>query len=341
MRVLVTGHTGFKGSWLSLMLKHLGHEVHGLSVNALPDSLFVSASLLDQVESNHFVDIRDFEALKTVLEIVKPEFIFHLAAQALVLEGYKNPYETFEINVSGTNNVIQASIESKVPYLTVVTSDKVYKQKESPIPFIESDSLGGKDPYSASKAAADLLTQCWAENSKTTKISIVRAGNVIGGGDYGADRLIPDLVRAHSHGKTAIVRFPEATRPWQHVLDCLSGYLRVLNHMFEGGNEGIWNVGPINQASISVRDICKHFEIEFENPLVWKELIDKSLLQTETLVLALNSTKMQSELDWRPKLVASEALEWTLRWYKDLSNGGQAYDLTMNQVEEYMSLDSF
>lgn len=338
MRVLITGHTGFKGSWMALMLAKLGHEIHGVSDELVPNSLYKLAEVKRVMSSQRFLDICDKAELNKAIKEIHPEIVLHLAAQAYVLESYRRPFETFETNVMGTINVLEACESNKIERLLVITSDKVYKIGQSNRPFVESDSLGGADPYSSSKAAADLATQSLSQGFTSTRVSIARAGNVIGGGDFGLDRLIPDLVRAHSNSETAFIRRPNAIRPWQHVLDCLSAYIKIMDSMFHSETSGIWNVGPDSTSTLTVREIADQFAQLLENDSLWltNEISQKQFEETE--VLSLNSQKIRGELGWIPKLDEEKAIEWTFQWYKGLFSKCSPFELTSNQINQYLSM---
>lgn len=338
MRILITGHTGFKGSWMALMLAKLGHEIHGVSDELVPYSHYKLAEVDRVMSSSRFLDIRDKVELKNAIQEVRPGIVVHLAAQAFVLESYRRPFETFETNVMGTINVLEACESNKIERLLVITSDKVYRIGESKRPFVESDSLGGVDPYSSSKAAADLATQSLSQGFTTTRVSIARAGNVIGGGDFGTDRLIPDLVRAHTNAETALIRRPNAIRPWQHVLDCLDAYIKIMDSMFSSETLGIWNVGPDSTSLLTVREIAEKFAQLLGNDSLWKtdEISPREFKETE--VLSLNSQKIREELGWIPKLDEEKAIEWTFQWYKGLFSKSSPFELTSNQINQYLSM---
>lgn len=338
VRVLITGHTGFKGSWMSAMLSTLGHEVHGLSHEVLQNSHFNLSEVHRYLASDSTSDIRDYESLKRGISSVQPDVVVHLAAQALVREGYRKPYETFDTNVRGTINVVKACQESQIAKVLIVTSDKVYKESKNIKSFSEEDALGGKDPYSASKAAADIASQSLAQLSEVTNISIARAGNVIGGGDFGQDRLIPDLYRAQISLTAAQIRYPKAIRPWQHVLDCLDGYIKIINQVPSTKNATIWNVGPHKDEQINVRTICEKTADYFANPTIFTEVLDTDDTLIENQYLQLNSSKIQRELGWTSRLDTSVAVEWTLYWYQSLLRGKSLSEITQKQINDYLYL---
>lgn len=244
MRYLITGHTGFKGAWLAAILKAQGHELVGISLPPLDKSLYKEAKLSDLFDQEYFIDIRNRDEFTKAIKESVADVAFHLAAQPLVRESYKFPIETFETNVMGTLNFLEGIKNSDISAAVVITTDKVYKNKNLTRGYVEDDELGGHDPYSSSKAAADIATQSWIASYETQNISIARAGNVIGGGDWGADRLMPDLVRAFSSSSKTEIRYPNAVRPWQHVADCLNGYIALSRKMLDDHLYGEWNFGP-------------------------------------------------------------------------------------------------
>jgi CDP-glucose 4,6-dehydratase len=236
MHYLISGHTGFKGAWLVMLLKSRGHEVSGFSLDPLKGSLFAEAKVAKLLLGDYRQDIRDFNGTLKVFKQTQPDVFIHMAAQPLVLESYKHPVDTFEINVNGTLNVLRAAQEVKsLKGQLIITTDKVYKNEGLKKAFKESDALGGDDPYSASKAMADILTQSWMNSFPKIPTAIGRAGNVIGGGDASPDRLIPDIIKNLKVGQAPQIRHPEYVRPWQHVLDCLNGYLFVIEHLLKRG----------------------------------------------------------------------------------------------------------
>lgn len=335
MRILITGHTGFKGSWLALMLNEMGHEVSGMSLDPEIESHYELSSIRGLIKEDIRADIRDKRSVLSSLDKSKPDFIFHLAAQPLVKEGYRRPEYTYEVNVNGTLNVLSAAeATSTVKGVLVITTDKVYANwDENRDPFSESDPLGYSDPYSTSKAMADLLSQSWLQNSTRLAIGIARAGNVIGGGDYGADRLIPDLVRNTKKNTDTLIRFPKAVRPWQHVLDCLYGYVLQMNHILDGNNE-VFNFGP---------DFGQYFEVEKITDIFltylgkgnWK--LDKEPHLREANFLTLDSRKAAQKLNWSNKFDLEKSLELTARWYSDYLQGNDLSKSSRSQVREYLS----
>jgi len=334
MHILVTGHTGFKGSWLSLLLDSLGHKVSGISLDPEPESHFVLSNIEECLVKDIRLDIRDKSALRKAFFEIYPDFVIHLAAQPLVKEGYRNPEYTYEVNVNGTLNVLHSAQESSNTIgVLVITTDKVYANSgDNNKPFSESDALGAGDPYSTSKAMADLLTQSWIENSKGPSVGIARAGNVIGGGDFGVDRLIPDLVRNTKRNQETLIRYPKAVRPWQHVLDCLNGYVKQMNSILEG-NQAIFNFGPDFGQYFEVEEVANKF-LEFLGTGSWK--LDKDPHPHEANFLTLDSRKAAKELNWSNKYDFQESLEFTANWYRNYLDRKNLAHTSRNQVWEYL-----
>ena len=318
-----------------MMLRELGHEIHGISLDPLPNGIFEKASVKELCKSDLRIDIRNKEALDAACQDTQPNFVFHLAAQPLVLKSYDEVYETYSTNVSGTLNVLDASQKSKsLRGVIVVTTDKVYLNHEEQRAFVESDALGGHDPYSSSKALADLLSQDWSRHHPDIPIGIARAGNVIGGGDVSPNRLVPDLINAIQTSKIPSIRNPKAVRPWQHVMDCLNGYIALMDHVVEG-NSGAFNFGPKNGDFHTVEEVTTH-TLNFFNESEWAQDSDKK--GKESGFLTLDSTKSQRVLDWENKLSFEQGLDWTLDWHKALFNGLNVKDFTISQIKNFFSL---
>jgi CDP-glucose 4,6-dehydratase len=346
--VLLTGHTGFKGGWLALWLKALGARVFGYALEP-PSSpnLWTVAALEDHIEHTHG-DIRDYKATEAVFQKCQPEFVFHLAAQPLVRLSYEEPKLTFDTNVGGTVNVLEAVRHSpSVQVLVNVTSDKCYDNKEWVWGYRESDPLGGHDPYSASKGCAELIFQSYlksffAKASLTGALPIgaasARAGNVIGGGDWGRDRLLPDCIRALSTNDPIAVRNPHAVRPWQHVLEPLGGYLHLGAFLRESPEAyaGAWNFGPEGRSQLTVRDVVTRLIALWGNG-AWEDRSDPSAPH-EAHLLKLCCDKAHRELGWRGVLTTDECLSMTVAWYKAFYSGatpGDMYSLCVDQIREY------
>lgn len=333
-KVLVTGHTGFKGSWLTIWLKQLGAEVIGIALDPKTDrDLFFLAGLSDKIK-DYRQDIRNLNKIQEILTNEKPEVVFHLAAQALVLPGYENPVSTFETNIMGTVNILEACRNSEsVKQVVIVTTDKVYENKEQLAGYKESDNLGGHDPYSASKAAAEIVTQSY-NHSFIQSVATARAGNVIGGGDWSSNRIVPDCIRALENNETIIVRNPEAIRPWQHVLEPLSGYLMlpVKMAMDHEKYSGAWNFGPEETDIITVQALVEEILRYWgrgsrrENPDINKP--------HEAVILRLDINKSKNILGWKPLINTRKAVEMTVDWYKMYSDHN-AFQLCVSQINEF------
>lgn len=336
MRYLITGHTGFKGAWLAAMLKAQGHEVVGISLPALEKSLYKEADLGNLFSEEHFLDIRDRDKFTAGIKSSKADVAFHLAAQPLVRESYKTPIETYETNVIGTLNFLDGVKKSEIQAAVVITTDKVYKNKNLLRGYVESDELGGHDPYSSSKAAADIATQSWIASFECKNIAIARAGNVVGGGDWAADRLIPDLVHAFSQGRPAKIRYPNSIRPWQHVADCLSGYLALSEQMLKSGVTGEWNFGPAIDLETKVSRVANLAAQAWGNGASWELDADPQL--HEAGYLLLDSSKARNELKWCDKLNFEQTLEWTFNYYKNQVNGIAPCNLLQNQIRDFLAL---
>ena len=335
---LITGHTGFKGSWLVALLRNQGAKVSGISLDPVEGGIFRTAEIQELLVHDIRQDIRNGVELTRAFQDVSPDVVIHLAAQPLVLNSYEIPEETYETNVMGTLNVLKAAQgTSSVKATVIVTTDKVYRQ----VPgeehaFLETDALGAADPYSTSKAMADLLTQSWMASHPESRIAIARAGNVIGGGDVAANRLLPDLVRAFSDGQTASVRNPSSVRPWQHVLDCLAGYVLLAEGLLTGeAKNGAYNFGPDPQITLQVREVADMAASTWGADATWKAI---ELSQPhESSFLTLDSTKSKAKLGWSEKLSPSEAISWSVSWSREQTSGRQAQLLTMEQIALFQS----
>lgn len=334
-RVLITGHTGFKGSWLTLILLRLGAHVSGF---ALPPSgersLFTDLGLGSDVASIEG-DIRDFGSVRDALERSHPEIVIHMAAQAFVRRSYEDPVGTFETNVIGTAHVLEAARQDGgVRALVNVTSDKCYAGGDDTRPHKEGDPLGGRDPYSASKAGAESVTAAYrASFVALERLASVRAGNVIGGGDWGPDRLVPDLVRAASTGRTAILRSPAAVRPWQHVLDCLHGYLLLARRLWDDTDAAsAWNFGPPAREVTTVAALADRFT-ELWPGSNWRPDHGEHPPEAETLLL--DSTRARSLLGWRTHLNVDEAILWAVEAYRAMHEGTSAKEICESQIARF------
>ena len=344
-KVLVTGHTGFKGSWLCLVLKRLGADVYGFSLPPVTDrDLYISVNLGKHVDST-YGDIRDYSNLKMFLESLKPTLIFHLAAQALVLESYKNPLETISTNIIGTTNLLEAARTcGSVRAVINVTSDKCYQDAEAMRPYTEDAALGGRDPYSCSKACAELITSSWLHSfyaDQDISLCSARAGNVIGAGDWSQDRLIPDLFRAIETDTEPQIRHPNAVRPWQHVLEPIFGYITLATRMLGDQNrihQGAWNFGPDMNNFISVSSLLQRIDRLVEGKLTPKLSNDPiPTAYHESNILTINSEKAKQNLQWRPMLSLEETIEWTVAGYQKQLQRGDLASLVDSQLSTYLA----
>lgn len=336
MRYLITGHTGFKGSWLAAILKHEGHDLHGIALPPTESSLYSQAGLADVFSSEKFLDIRNRSEFIDAIRMSQADIAIHLAAQPLVRESYKHPIETFETNVLGTLNFLEGIQESSVRAAIVITTDKVYKNKNLLRGYSETDELGGHDPYSSSKAAADIATQSWVASFNTNNVSIARAGNVIGGGDWAVDRLIPDLVNSFSNRVQARIRYPNAIRPWQHVADCLNGYMSLSNAMISQGLTGEWNFGPAINVEATVAKVAELSSVAWGEGASWNMDSDPKLHEAGWLLL--DSSKARTQLKWDDKLSFEDSINWTLEFYKAVACGDNPRKLLDHQIASYLAL---
>ncbi len=341
--IIITGHTGFKGSWLSLWLKLLGANVIGISLGEVSFPSHFKVTNSELISTNYFLDINDLPSLKKIIKDHSPDFLFHLAAQSLVSVSYNNPIETWQTNLIGTLNVLESlrGLNKKCSAV-IITSDKCYKNVEWVWGYREIDELGGNDPYSASKAAAEILINSYVKTyfplDGNIRLASARAGNVIGGGDWAIDRIIPDAVRAWSNNQVLELRNPNATRPWQHVLEPLSGYLLLASKLDKDHslNGEAFNFGPQHSNHYSVLDLMNTAKLYWDRAS-WKETQDQ-LAIPESNLLKLNCDKASNMLQWRPVLDFKETLEITIQWYKSFYQEDMIpYDLTINQINQFCS----
>ena len=317
------------------MLQMQGHTVSGISLDPPEKSLFNQAKLGNIFQNDLRIDIRDSIELSFAVKRIDPEIIVHLAAQPIVRESYKDPVGTFEVNVLGTLNLLEATRElTNLRASLIITTDKVYKNHNHLRGYVETDELGGDDPYSASKAAADLAAQSWAKSFATTPTSIARAGNVIGGGDWARDRIIPDLVNAYSAKMLPTLRYPDSYRPWQHVLDCLNGYRKLIDLMTSQGFSGEWNFGPTHHVKYTVGELAKAVAYRF-NHLGPAWILEESVQPYESGYLLLDSSKSRINLQWADLLDFQSSIDWTIDWY---TSPQSAREKTTKQIAEYLSL---
>lgn len=344
-RVLVTGHTGFKGGWLTLWLHQLGAEVSGLALPPDGRPNLFEAARIGEVSDSHLADIRDLAAVKQVVARVRPQVVFHLAAQPLVRLSYERPVETFATNVLGTVHVMEAArTVGGVDAFVCITTDKCYENREWVWPYRESDPMGGHDPYSASKGCAELAVAAYRASFGLTgaigadpmALASVRAGNVVGGGDWSPDRLIPDLVRAFEAGAAPQIRAPNAVRPWQHVLEALGGYLLLADRLLarEPGFAEAWNFGPADDDARPVRWIVERMRAAWGGDAA-APVPFSGAVPHEAGLLRLDTSKARARLGWRPALRLEEALGWIVDWHRAVGAGADARAVTLDQIASY------
>jgi CDP-glucose 4,6-dehydratase len=343
-KVLLTGHTGFKGAWLSVFLRELGAEVFGYSLEPPTEPSFFNAAGMKGRLEHVIGDIRDEERLAAVCRDFQPEFVFHLAAQPLVRLSYIEPRTTYETNVMGTVNLFEAARRTEsVKVIVNITSDKCYENREWVYGYRENDHLGGFDPYSSSKGCSEIITSAYRTSYFNAAkggalISSVRAGNVIGGGDWAEDRLVPDCIRQLSDGKEIHIRYPMALRPWQHVLEPLSGYLWVGALMLQKGEVygSAWNFGPDDDAMIPVSELV---ELVIEHWGEGKYVNDGDSYPHEAQLLKLDCSKAHSVLKWMPALDIKSVVKDTVDWYREFYSGDTSrdmYDFSVSQMKQYI-----
>ncbi len=357
-RVFITGHTGFKGSWLTILLTYLGAEVYGYSLRPpTRPSLFEQAKVRNLLSKHTIGDIRDFDKLKKALKNSKADIVIHMAAQPLVRDSYDIPRETYEINVMGTVNLLEAVRKHYHPKVLInVTTDKVYENKETRKGYIETDPLGGYDPYSSSKACSELVTSAYRNSFFKSSnyphihisthpyihysmplISSARAGNVIGGGDWAKDRLIPDIFRAVLRNEKVIIRNPYSIRPWQHVLESLSGYLLLAEKMYKEGEKysGAWNFGPDESDLKTVKWIVERLLSKIQPNKGYEISRGKHLHEAKLLVL--NSQKAKNILGWREKWEIDKSLDKIAEWFNRYRSKENPYEICISQIREYLN----
>ena len=347
-KILITGNTGFKGSWLSQILLEFGADVIGVSLPVETSPSLFNVLDLDKRMKTFFCDIRNYDSLKEIFYKEKPEIVFHLAAQAIVRDSYDDPLKTFSSNSLGTANVLEAIRDCRyVKSAVIITTDKVYLNKESINPYCETDSLGGYDPYSASKAAADIIANSYISSffnvfdfgkKHNTLVAIARSGNVIGGGDWANDRLVPDIIRAiYEKKENIIIRNPLAVRPWQHVLDPLGGYMVLAKGLYEKNINcvGAWNFGPNQENIITVEELVKKaINILGEGTY----LVESDNTKHEANLLTLDIKKAQTLLKWQPKIDFNQSIEMTFDWYKKYYNNSvDIISFTSYQINQYFT----
>lgn len=333
-KVLLTGHTGFKGSWLSLLLQELGADLYGISLPPEEESLFNVANIESAYRKSFYLDIRELNDLSRKIQDISPEIVIHMAAQPLVLESLKDPLSTFLTNILGTANVLEAVRNLNIKPLSVlaVTSDKCYENFDTKRYFVESDKLGGEDPYSASKASSEIIVRSYYKSyleEMQVGVATARAGNVIGGGDFARDRLIPDAFRAHRDKKPMIVRNFDAIRPWQHVLDPLIGYLKLAARLSISPSvfSGAWNFGPSPDQHKEVSFVLRKF-----NESMALETLNQEKNKVEMGILKLDSTKSIENLEWKSSISLNSTVELSIDWYQAYLDGQNMTAFTKNQI---------
>jgi CDP-glucose 4,6-dehydratase len=340
-KVFLTGHTGFKGAWTALLLSRLGASVYGYALP--PDhksSLFLAAKVADVVH-HRVADIRNLDALREALSDAEPDIVLHMAAQALVRRSYAEPVETFATNLMGTVHLLEATRHlPSVRAILIITSDKCYENNAQTnaqnTGFREDDRLGGSDPYSSSKACAELVTDAYRRSfyqaAGAARIATARAGNVFGGGDWASDRLVPDVMQTLLHGSPLRIRNPDAVRPWQHVLDPVLGYLKLAERLADdAGFVGAWNFGPGAESEVTVREIVERLLALWGGDARWTT--DGGLHPREASYLKLDSRKAHSRLNWWPRLDLAQGLDLTVSWYKEAERGHDLRRVSLEQLE--------
>ena len=345
-KILITGHTGFKGSWLTLFLSEFGAKISGISLAPKSSEDFYVVNHLDQLCDSHICDLSDYQSVQKIIVEFQPDLIFHLAAQSLVRYSYVNPLETYQTNVMGTANILEAikSIKHKCA-VVIITTDKVYENKEWHYPYRENDKLGGKDPYSASKSCAEILVASYIHSffppdqfKKHQKaIATARAGNVIGGGDWSEDRLLPDIIKAIRNNTEIVIRNPYSVRPWQHVLEGLYGYLLLAKNLYDYPVKYMeaWNFGPYPEEAITVEEMVKSAMSIFG---IGSYRVEKKIDEPhEATLLKLDISKALNVLQWKPQLNAHEAIKYTVLWYKEfLSKKETILDYSKKYIHDYL-----
>ena len=339
-KVFITGHTGFKGSWLTQILKNSGADITGYSTKPITTpALFDVLNIKEDIHSI-IADIRDRDCLAKSIRDVSPQIILHLAAQPLVRYSYENPVETYDVNFTGTLNLLEAIKKtSSVSSVLIVTTDKCYENDARDMAYMEHDRLGGYDPYSNSKACVEMITHTYRKSFfNDLGMASARAGNVIGGGDWSDDRLLPDIVRAFVADESVEIRMPGSVRPWQHVLDVLYGYLRLVENLEQEPKEysGAWNFGPADTDTKTVEWIVQEAVNCWGETASWT--LSKDQHPHEAGYLSLNSDKARQRLSWKTYLELKQALRWTISWYKQYYSSNDMLEYTNNQLQQYAGL---
>ena len=342
-KVLVTGHTGFKGGWLALWLQALGAKVTGYALTPPTDPSFFDAARVAEGMASNVGDVRDLAALTAAVRQADPEIIIHMAAQSLVRPSYADPVDTYSTNVMGTVNVLEATRKhSEVRAVMIVTSDKCYENTGAQREFCESDRLGGHDPYSNSKACAELVAAAYRNSffsgGESTAIATARAGNVIGGGDWSADRLIPDAIRAFGAEQPVQLRYPHATRPWRYVLDPLAGYLLLAEKLFTtpAGHAEPWNFGPAADQVMTVANVIEAVAKKWGGGARWEPAPGTHFHEAQ--YLGIDAGKARSRLGWQPRLDIAQSIDWTIEWYRAWRDGADLRCVSEMQLDRYSGL---
>jgi len=337
-RVLLTGHTGFKGSWAAMWLGELGADVTGYALSPDTEPAMYEQIRLERHMTSVLGDLRDLDQVERAVKHAEPEIIIHMAAQPIVRRSLIDPVETITSNVLGTAHVLESARRvGSAKLVLVITSDKVYANSDSGRAFAETDTLGGKDPYSASKASAELITRAYAQSyleDMGTRVATARGGNVVGGGDYAPDRIVPDIIRAALAGDVLQLRMPGATRPWQHVLDCVAGYLlHVETLSADADAPRALNFGPEPGRDVTVATLAEAMLGAMKRPPRW---VSGALAATKEMrLLAVDSTLARRTIGWRDRLAGDKLVDWTARWYEAVHGGEDARDVTLRQIRAY------
>jgi CDP-glucose 4,6-dehydratase len=343
-KVLITGHSGFKGSWLSLWLQNMDVKVYGISLPPKQKLNLFNAAKVNEKMISYFCNICDYDLVKKYINKIKPDIIIHMAAQSLVRHSYTNPIETYSTNVIGTLNILEIARKVKsVKVVLNITSDKCYENKKRSKPYKEHEPLGGYDPYSSSKACSEILTNSYRRSFYANvgiALASARAGNVIGGGDWSDDRLIPDIIRGFKKKKNVLIRFPNSIRPWQHVLDPLLGYILLAEKLYKKGPSftGAWNFGPDQGDAKTVKWITQRMSDLWGGTPKWK--IDKKNNFHEEKYLELNCSKAKKYLNWKPKLKIDDSLKMVVEWYRAFLSKKNMKSFTIRQIENFIERDS-
>jgi CDP-glucose 4,6-dehydratase len=342
-RVFVTGHTGFKGGWTVMWLEKLGAIVKGYSLEPDLDTSLFDLAKIDSLCDSHIADIRDLKTLKKSIIDFEPHIVIHMAAQPLVRVSYIDPVETYQVNVMGTVNLFEAVRESKsVKAVLNVTTDKCYHNNEWVWSYRENEPMGGHDPYSSSKGCSELITSAYQKSffnmNSNVSLASARAGNVIGGGDWSKDRLIPDALKAFNSDQKLVIRNPFAIRPWQHVLEPVSGYLELIEKLYNSNDEYSegWNFGPEDKDCIQVSEVIKFIADRWPSQVIWEEDLGENLHEAQ--LLKLDISKSKNKLSWKPRWGIEKALDTIIQWHQSWNDGLDMKDITLSQINDYEKL---